>query len=632
MEVHNHGGRPRRSGSRWTVAADFADLFEVKEGSAAGRAGTGAEPTASGVRLGGPTAGLAVSADVPPRAGGRGRGCCGGGLGGRARQLARVAGGRFRWCGATRSSCTIRGGLRRRPRRSRRLRGAWQRQVPRLETADPLLARVVARGVADLAACASSTPSVRSSRRGGRGAVVHGTVRPGLPAHLPDAAAAGPGPRAGHVRALARRQGSRVDPLTEEQPGRILHELSFGPTGTLALDGRGRTTAPPTRPRCSWWSAGRCWTGPAPKCWIPGWWPPATGRWPGWRSTATVTGTASSSTSGAPRAGCATRAGRTPTTRSASPPGSWPSRRSPCARCRPTPTPPGGRGPASPAPWGTSTRRCTGSPRRGAAGTVRGGVLAPRAATTPWRWTPASAGRRAHLEPRPRAVERHRDTERAAEVAGHLMSPEMFTGWGVRTLATTARRYDPMSYHNGSVWPHDTALAAAGLARYGFYGAARSLAAASSGRPGTSTTGSRAVRGVRPGPVPVPFPTRRRAVRRPGRRLPRVAAGHRARPGAEADGSGRAADLPAHMAPLALSGIASGNAATTSGSAVRGTRRGGGVSPRGGTGQDRGDLRPCARPGRPARGWQHGQDHLVRLDQAGRRRPVRAARAPTSAS
>ena len=43
----------------------------------------------------------------------------------------------------------------------------------------------------------------------------------------------------------------------------------------------------------------------------------------------------------------------------------------------------------------------------------------------------------------------------------------MFSGWGLRTLSTRERLYNPMSYHNGSVWPHDTALAAAGLRRYG---------------------------------------------------------------------------------------------------------------------------------------------------------------------
>jgi glycogen debranching enzyme len=59
------------------------------------------------------------------------------------------------------------------------------------------------------------------------------------------------------------------------------------------------------------------------------------------------------------------------------------------------------------------------------------------------------------------------DPERAASVAKRLLSADMFTGWGVRTLSSRERLYNPMSYHNGSVWPHDTAIAAAGLRRYG---------------------------------------------------------------------------------------------------------------------------------------------------------------------
>lgn len=57
--------------------------------------------------------------------------------------------------------------------------------------------------------------------------------------------------------------------------------------------------------------------------------------------------------------------------------------------------------------------------------------------------------------------------ERAARVADALMADDSFTGWGVRTLSSRERAYNPMSYHNGSVWPHDTAICAAGFARYG---------------------------------------------------------------------------------------------------------------------------------------------------------------------
>ncbi len=58
---------------------------------------------------------------------------------------------------------------------------------------------------------------------------------------------------------------------------------------------------------------------------------------------------------------------------------------------------------------------------------------------------------------------------RAGAVTRALMSPEGFSGWGIRTLSTSEVRYNPMSYHNGSIWPHDNALIAAGFARYGYH-------------------------------------------------------------------------------------------------------------------------------------------------------------------
>ena len=73
------------------------------------------------------------------------------------------------------------------------------------------------------------------------------------------------------------------------------------------------------------------------------------------------------------------------------------------------------------------------------------------------------------LEHGPLPVDRHRRPG-----AGRPRSPtgcsqrRLFCGWGVRTLATSMAAYNPVSYHNGSVWPHDNALCAAGLARYGF--------------------------------------------------------------------------------------------------------------------------------------------------------------------
>ncbi|MDG4787492.1 glycogen debranching N-terminal domain-containing protein [Micromonospora sp. WMMD1102] len=58
--------------------------------------------------------------------------------------------------------------------------------------------------------------------------------------------------------------------------------------------------------------------------------------------------------------------------------------------------------------------------------------------------------------------------DRARVVAGQLLAPHMFSGWGIRTTSTTDRCYNPIGYHSGTVWPHDNSLIAYGLARYGF--------------------------------------------------------------------------------------------------------------------------------------------------------------------
>jgi glycogen debranching enzyme len=57
--------------------------------------------------------------------------------------------------------------------------------------------------------------------------------------------------------------------------------------------------------------------------------------------------------------------------------------------------------------------------------------------------------------------------QRAATVIDQLLRPDFFSGWGIRTVANGEARYNPMSYHNGSIWPHDNALIALGFARYG---------------------------------------------------------------------------------------------------------------------------------------------------------------------
>lgn len=98
----------------------------------------------------------------------------------------------------------------------------------------------------------------------------------------------------------------------------------------------------------------------------------------------------------------------------------------------------------------------------------------------------------------------------AAQVVERLVSPAMFTGHGIRTLSRDCGAYNPVSYHNGSVWPHDTALTVAGIARYGFTAEAQRVSAglldaahAFGGRlPELFCGFSRDEK-----PVPVPYPT-----------------------------------------------------------------------------------------------------------------------------
>jgi glycogen debranching enzyme len=66
--------------------------------------------------------------------------------------------------------------------------------------------------------------------------------------------------------------------------------------------------------------------------------------------------------------------------------------------------------------------------------------------------------------------------ERVPAIAEHLLDEGLFSGWGIRTLSDGQQAYNPVGYHNGTVWPHDTAFAVAGLARYGRRGDANYIA------------------------------------------------------------------------------------------------------------------------------------------------------------
>src|SRR6266567_5036948 len=136
--------------------------------------------------------------------------------------------------------------------------------------------------------------------------------------------------------------------------------------------------------------------------------------------------------------------------RSCMPPASPRGRPSRWSRPRDTSTPRSSAAPSCSKPSAGRRRGPRCEKRRGtcarASTPISGWTARP---STHWPWTGIAAG------------------SRARAVGGRLMAEDMFSGWGLRTLSAGERLYNPMSYHNGSVWPHDTAIAAAGLRRSG---------------------------------------------------------------------------------------------------------------------------------------------------------------------
>ena len=123
------------------------------------------------------------------------------------------------------------------------------------------------------------------------------------------------------------------------------------------------------------------------------------------------------------------------------------------------------------------------------------------------------------LERRPLPVDRHRPARSAPQRSPRRSWPtRSFSGWGIRTVAAGEARYNPMSYHNGSIWPHDNAIAAVGLARYGHHDAAGARAARRCSTPASTSTS--------PGcpscsaASPAATARARRAIRSPARRRP----------------------------------------------------------------------------------------------------------------
>ncbi len=481
LGVRNHTSSPQVVTLTVTADADFADVFEVKEDRAGDRPSQVTTDAAGRLVVMGERAGheLRVTLDAPG-----------------ARVIGRTL--RFHlelppggeWEGSVEVAPTI-GAARVRPRHpvglppehsvpAANLR-AWRRSSPRVSTGSADLARVLGRSIEDLGALRIFDPEHPERPVVAAGAPWFMAVfgRDSLLTSLM-VLAVDTGLAVGTLETLAAHQGSATDPETEEQPGRILHEMRFGPATALPLGGGDAYYGTADATALFVIALGeldRWGTHPAEvlallphaeraMAWVTG---------PGDRDGDGFVEYARTSPSGLLHQGWKdSRDGVTFADGTLAEP--------PIALLEVQ-----AYGYAAHRALAALLRRHRGG--RGAAEHDRRADRL-RAAVDERFWLPDRGWYACALDGHKRPVDALTSNmghalwagvvegPRAARVAELLVSPEMFSGWGTRTLASTMGAYDPLSYHNGSVWPHDTALCAAGLARYGFRDEAARLGAA----------------------------------------------------------------------------------------------------------------------------------------------------------
>ncbi|HEY1323169.1 MAG TPA: glycogen debranching N-terminal domain-containing protein [Streptosporangiaceae bacterium] len=470
ITIRNTARQPAQVTVTLAADADFADLFEVKAGQP-GRAPAGVAATGAtlsfGARRGHRSHGLLVSGDGNPVAVGRGL------------TWQAVVPARGDWGvtvevipvydGTPMSLHHPRGQLVEHAFPARRLR-EWRRGALRVQTHDPDLAAVLRRSIEDIGALRIFDPA-----HPGRAVVAAGAPwfmalfgRDSLLTSwmlLPwdDSLAVGT------LQTLADRQGRVSDPASEEEPGKILHEVRFGPAATLALGGRGAYYGTADATPLFVMLLGEL------------------SRWGRHHELAqALLPHADRALEWMRRHGDADGDGFIEYSRM-SPAGlvnqgwkdSWDGvnfadgaiAESPMALAEVQ-----GYAYAAYRAWAAFALETGDKP--GARHWTSTAARLKRAFNQAF-WLPDRGWYAIALDRDKRPVDALTsnighclwtgiaDRDKAAAVADHLLSADMFSGWGIRTLAASMAAYNPMSYHNGSVWPHDNALCAAGLMRYG---------------------------------------------------------------------------------------------------------------------------------------------------------------------
>ncbi|HEY5352829.1 MAG TPA: glycogen debranching N-terminal domain-containing protein [Streptosporangiaceae bacterium] len=477
ITIRNSAALPATCVVTVTADADFADLFEVKDGQARPQAAASTSAGDSTLRFasrrGERHHGLLIRGDGRPSA-----------AEGVLRWYVTVP-ARGQWTasveavpvtdGVPMTLCHPRGQAVEHAMPAHRLR-EWRRSAPQVRTADRDLAAVLHRSIEDLGALRIFDPA-----HPGRPVVAAGAPwfmalfgRDSLLTSwmlLPwDAALA-----IGTLQTLAGRQGSAIDPASEEEPGRILHEVRFGPAATLALGGRSAYygTADATSLFVMLLGELQRWGGHDAEVqallphadraleWIEHYgdadgdgfveYSRKTSRGlvnQGWKDSWDGINFADGRIAEPPIA-LAEVQGYT-----------YAAYRARARFAREAGDAPGASS------WDAKANRL-------------------RQAFNDAYWLPDRGWFAVALDREKRPVDSLTsnighclwtgivDPGKAALIAEQLLSDDMFSGWGIRTLAASMAAYNPMSYHNGSVWPHDNALCAAGLMRYGFTEQAR---------------------------------------------------------------------------------------------------------------------------------------------------------------